>query len=214
MRYLVTAGPTREPLDPVRFLSNRSSGRMGYAIAAAALAAGHAVTLISGPVALRAPRGARIVRVTTAREMFDAVHAHLAEADVAVLAAAVADYAPARVAPLKIKKRAGRMRLELVRTPDILASISRGPRACVVAGFAAETNDLEKNARAKLARKKCDVICANDVSGDAGFDRDDNALTLFFRGGESLALPHESKRKLASRLISIFDGLKENRKNY
>ncbi len=213
MRYLVTAGPTREPIDPVRFLSNRSSGKMGYAIARAAIAAGHEVALITGPVALRAPRGAEVVRVTTAREMFDAVHARIEGIDVAVLAAAVADFTPAHVARAKIKKEDASLTLELKRTRDILASISRAPRTYLVAGFAAETDDLERNARAKVARKKCDVICANQVGNDAGFDRDDNALELFFANGESLSLPHESKRKLASRLIRILDQLKKNRKN-
>jgi len=213
MRYLVTAGPTREPIDPVRFLSNRSSGKMGYAIARAAIAAGHEVALITGPVALRAPRGAEVVRVTTAREMFDAVHARIEGIDVAVLAAAVADFTPAHVARAKIKKEDASLTLELKRTRDILASISRAPRTYLVAAFAAETDDLERNARAKVARKKCDVICANQVGNDAGFDRDDNALELFFANGESLSLPHESKRKLASRLIRILDQLKKNRKN-
>jgi len=153
------------------------------------------------------------VRVTTAREMFDAVHARIEGIDVAVLAAAVADFTPAHVARAKIKKEDASLTLELKRTRDILASISRAPRTYLVAGFAAETDDLERNARAKVARKKCDVICANQVGNDAGFDRDDNALELFFANGESLSLPHESKRKLASRLIRILDQLKKNRKN-
>jgi len=214
MRFLITAGPTREPIDPVRFLTNRSSGKMGYAIAAAALARGHRVVLVSGPVAIAAPQGARVVRVTTAAEMYRAVRAEVADCDVAVLAAAVADYTPARAAKRKIKKREERLTLELVRTRDILASISRAPRAYLVAGFAAETHALERHAREKLARKNCDLICANDVSDGRGFDAESNQLKLFFRDGRSLALPHETKRKLAFRLIKILEELKEKRKKY
>ena len=172
MKLLVTAGPTREPLDPVRYLSNRSSGKMGYAIAQAALDAGHEVVLVSGPVALAAPVGALVVSVTTSEEMYMAVHARVTDADVCVLCAAVADFRPATVEPLKIKKgtRAS-LTLELVPTCDILLSLRDLPRAAddprpFVVGFAAETNDVVAHAQQKVRAKGCTLIGAKDVSRD------------------------------------------------
>ena len=212
MRFLVTAGPTREPIDPVRFLSNRSSGKMGYAVAAAARDAGHAVTLISGPVAIAPPAAVNVVRLITAAEMFDAVHAHIAATDVLVMCAAVADFTPARAATQKIKKDArAQFVLELAPTRDILSSLRDipPPRPLIV-GFAAETENVAEFARKKLREKNCDLIVANDVSRmDTGFESDDNALTLFFASGETRVLPRASKQKLAARLVEICEELKK-----
>ncbi|PYL24448.1 MAG: hypothetical protein DMF37_07435 [Verrucomicrobia bacterium] len=150
MRFLITAGPTREPIDLVRYISNRSSGKMGYAIAEAALAAGNEVTLISGPVNLDRPRGAHFISIVTSDEMHDAVHRHLRDCDVLVMCGAVADYKPAKVSAQKIKKKDEALSLELIPTRDILASLPKGDRRFLVVGFAAETNDLEENAQKKL----------------------------------------------------------------
>jgi phosphopantothenoylcysteine decarboxylase/phosphopantothenate--cysteine ligase len=211
MKFLITAGPTREPIDPVRFLSNRSSGKMGYAIAQAAINAGHQVVLISGPVAIPAPQGVELVNVTTSDEMFEAVHSHLADIDVAVLCAAVADFKPAEVATRKIKKHEGTPHISLVPTRDILASLGKiAPRKFLLAGFAAETNDVAANAQKKLREKGCDVVIANDVSiAGLGFESDDNALTLFFPDQSSRVLPRASKQMLAVELVKIFHDLKE-----
>ena len=215
MRFLVTAGPTREPLDPVRYLSNRSSGKMGYAIAGAALAAGHEVVLVSGPVALAPPAGARVAAVTTSDEMYEAVHQWVAWADVGVLCAAVADFRPASIETQKIKKgaRAGWM-LELVPTRDILLSLRDLPAApgrahtARVVGFAAETDDLLAHARRKLREKGCALVVANDVSQHGiGFDSDENALTLLFASGEERTLPRAKKTALATDLVKIFEKL-------
>ncbi len=208
MRILVTAGPTREALDPVRFLSNRSSGKMGYALAEAAVAAGHAVTLVSGPVCLTTPEGlAAFVSVTSAEEMFATVAACLGEMDAAIFAAAVADYRPAAVAPEKIKKTGEALTLELVRTPDILGSAREplGFRGLLV-GFAAETENLRAHALDKLRRKGCDLLVANDVSQEGiGFDSDDNAATVFFADGRELAMEKAPKHALASRLLTLIE---------
>jgi phosphopantothenoylcysteine decarboxylase/phosphopantothenate--cysteine ligase len=184
-RALVTAGPTVEPIDPVRFLSNHSSGRQGYAIAGALAALGAEVTLVSGPTALSAPAAVRRVNVLTAREMLDATHAAL-PADVAVMVAAVADWRPAEAAELKLKKGGGApATLTLVENPDILAVLSAtGPeRPRLVIGFAAETNDVQANARAKLARKGCDWIVANDVSEPGVMGGGSNRVTLVTAAG-------------------------------
>ncbi len=211
VKILVTAGPTREPIDPVRFLSNRSSGKMGYAIARAAFDVGHEVVLVSGPVSLSAPAGARLVPVTTSDEMFDAVHSWVGWADLCVLCAAVADFRPARVESHKIKKE-NRMslRLELVPTRDILRSLHdfvppAGQRKPVVVGFAAETNSLAENARRKLREKGCALMIANDVGREGtGFDGEYNELFLFFASGEERVLPRAKKEDLADELIKIF----------
>ncbi|MCX6966866.1 MAG: hypothetical protein NTZ46_03640 [Verrucomicrobia bacterium] len=205
MKFLITAGPTREPIDPVRYISNRSSGKMGYAIAQAALDAGHEVVLISGPVALPAPARAQLVRVTTADEMYDAVHANLGGIDIAVLCAAVADFKPAVFVARKIKKSAGIPMIELVPTRDILASLGALPeKKFLLAGFAAETDDLEKNAREKLEKKRCDVVVANDVSAPGlGFESDENELTIFLPDQPGRVLPRGSKSDIAKVLVKI-----------
>ncbi|MFC5456299.1 phosphopantothenoylcysteine decarboxylase [Prosthecobacter fluviatilis] len=204
MRLLITAGPTREPIDPVRFLSNRSSGRMGYALAEAAHAAGHEVILISGPVTISPPSGIQIIRVETAREMYDAVRTHLPGCTAAIFSAAVADYRPAHAATQKIKKSATTLTLELERTEDILGSVRStfGFQGFLV-GFAAETENLIPHAQDKLRRKGCDLIIANDVSQSGiGFDSLENEVTLCLPGGHSIPLPRQSKTALARELIA------------
>ena len=210
MRFLITAGPTREPIDPVRFLSNRSSGKMGYAIAEAAIEAGHDVTLISGPVHVDPPRGVRLTSVATSDEMFDAVQRDIDDCDVAVMCAAVADYKPANISPTKIKKHNDAFSLELVPTRDILGSLAKEDRQFLVAGFAAETNDLEKNAREKLQKKNCDIIVANDVSSpDSGMESDENEVTIFFRNGEFKKISRAPKKIIARELVKIFAKMRE-----
>ena len=203
MNVLVTAGPTREFLDPVRFISNRSSGKMGYAVAAAARAAGHAVCLVSGPVALAPPAGVEFVRVTTAAEMLAAVRRRVRSCDVLVMAAAVADWRPQKPARRKLKKRAGPPRIAWEATPDILQTLAprKGP-AQVFCGFAAETDHLAREARRKLRAKNLDAIAANNVSKrDRGFESDRNALTVFCADGRTVRLPLASKRICAQRLL-------------
>jgi phosphopantothenoylcysteine decarboxylase/phosphopantothenate--cysteine ligase len=201
-RVVVTAGPTRELLDPVRFLSNPSSGRQGFALAQAALDQGAAVTLVTGPTRLPTPVGAERVDVTTAREMHDAVVSIVEQADVLLMAAAVADYRLADVASQKIKKSKGKMTLDLARTHDILSAVAERraetgfPR--VVVGFAAESENLVENARAKLAAKKLDLIVANDVTArDAGFAAETNRVVILDREGGAEELPLLSKAAVA-----------------
>lgn len=204
MRFLITAGPTREPIDPVRYLSNRSSGKMAYAIAEAAMAAKHEAVVISGPVSLSAPEGARVAKVVTSDQMYDAVHEHLPRCDVLVMCAAVADYKPVKASPFKIKKGAAALILELVPTRDILSSLAEKERNYLVVGFAAETNELEENATKKLREKNCDMIVANDVSrNDTGMESDENEVTIFFRDGQSTKIPRASKKNIARELIKI-----------
>ncbi|MCP5533177.1 MAG: phosphopantothenoylcysteine decarboxylase [Akkermansiaceae bacterium] len=207
MNVLVTAGPTREPLDPVRFLTNRSSGKMGYELAHAFSGAGHTVLLVSGPTAIDVPDGVDFLPVETAAEMHAAVEHHIGRMDVAVFAAAVADYTPAMVAPEKIKKTGERITLELVRTPDILGSARESfGFAGTLVGFAAETENLEANARDKLRRKGCDLVIANDVSKPGiGFDSDHNQVLLVFPE-HTEALPLATKHDLAHQLVqAIFE---------
>jgi len=201
-KLLITAGPTREALDPVRYLTNRSSGKMGYAVAAAAARAGAEVVLVSGPVSLAAPRGVRLVQVETAAQMRDAVQAELPGAAAFIAAAAVADYRPAHPATHKLKKHAGEMVVELVRNPDILAEVAAASPRPFVVGFAAETQDVEDNARLKLERKSLDMIAANKVGSDCGFDRDENALLVLWSGGRQ-DLGSGTKAELADRLIGL-----------
>jgi phosphopantothenoylcysteine synthetase/decarboxylase len=204
LKLLVTAGPTREPIDPVRYLTNRSSGKMGYAIADAAAHAGHRVLLISGPTSLDVPEGVDFIPVETAAEMFSAVAAYLPRMDAAVFAAAVADYTPVAPAAQKIKKSGGSLPLELVKTRDILGSArSEMGFAGFLVGFAAETEDVEANARLKLAAKGCDLIVANDVSRpDIGFDSHENEALLVFPDHTEL-FPKAPKHDLAIRIVSM-----------
>ena len=203
MTFLITAGPTREPIDPVRYVSNRSSGKMGYAIAEAALDVGHDVILISGPVNLEPPRKAKFISVSTSDEMFDAVQRHADEPDVCVLCAAVADYKPAQVSRVKIKKRAAQLSLELIPTLDILDSLGkRQNRKFLLVGFAAETDHLEANATKKLREKNCDIIVANDAR--IGMESDENELLILFRDGETKKISPASKKILARELVKIF----------
>jgi phosphopantothenoylcysteine decarboxylase/phosphopantothenate--cysteine ligase len=201
--FLITAGPTREPIDPVRYISNRSSGKMGYAIAEAALDVGHDVILISGPVNLARPRNAKVIYVSTSDEMFDAVHQHADDANVCVLCAAVADYKPAQVSPVKIKKRATQLSLELIPTRDILDSLGRlQNRKFLLVGFAAETDHLEANATKKLREKNCDIIVANDAR--VAMESDENELLILFRDGDTKKISRASKKNLARELVKIF----------
>jgi phosphopantothenoylcysteine decarboxylase / phosphopantothenate---cysteine ligase len=201
---LVTAGPTREPIDPVRYITNRSSGKMGYAVAAAAAAEGARVILISGPVSLPDPRGVDVHRVLTAGEMYEATHALLEGVDIFIAAAAVSDFRPLEVAAQKIKKTEGedRMTLELTRSPDILASVAALPDAPFTAGFAAETNKVREYALLKLERKKLDLIVANRVGSDCGFDCDENQVDVFWPGGEQ-SFPTASKASLAQDIVRL-----------
>jgi len=202
VRALVTAGPTREALDPVRFLGNRSSGKMGYAVAEALSAAGAAVTLISGPTTIDAPTGVARVDVESAAEMHAAVMARASDVDLFVATAAVADYRPDAVAAEKIKKSADTLTLRLVRNPDILAEVASLPNAPFTVGFAAETENVELHALAKLEAKHIDMIAANRVGGGEGFERDDNALTVLWQGGR-LDLGQADKRVLARELVKL-----------
>ena len=186
---LITAGPTQEPLDPVRYISNRSSGKMGYALAEAAAQRGAHVILVSGPVQLPEPRGVRVVHVRTALEMHDAVMEHLSEASIIVKAAAVADYHLAQVPRHKIKKTAMRMSLDLDPTPDILAELGRKKGDRLLIGFAAETENLVESARQKLESKNCDMVVANLVNQEAtGFEADENEVVLVLSTGETIPL--------------------------
>jgi phosphopantothenoylcysteine decarboxylase/phosphopantothenate--cysteine ligase len=201
--FLITAGPTREAIDPVRYISNRSSGKMGYAIAEAALEVGHDVILISGPVNLEPPRKAKFISVSTSDEMFEAVHRHTDDSDVCVLCAAVADYKPAQVSPVKIKKSADEFSIQLVPTRDILQSLGRRQNCkFLLVGFAAETDHFEANATKKLREKNCDIIVANDAR--IGMESDENELLILFRNGERKKISRAPKKFLARELVKIF----------
>jgi phosphopantothenoylcysteine decarboxylase/phosphopantothenate--cysteine ligase len=206
VRFLITAGPTREPIDPVRYISNRSSGKMGYAIAEAALTEGHDVTLISGPAIVEPPRNANLIPVSTSDEMFKTVHRHADKCDICVLCAAVADYKPANVLSTKIKKRDAKFSLELIPTRDILDSLGhKQDRQFVLVGFAAETDHVEENAANKLRAKNCDIIVANDVSrADSGMESDVNEVTILFRNGEKTKISRAPKKNIARELVKIF----------
>ena len=200
---LITAGPTQEPLDPVRFISNRSSGKMGYALAEAAVGRGAKVVLVSGPVQLAPPAGVTLVPVRTALEMRAAVMGHLAESTIIVKAAAVADYHVAAVPSQKIKKTATRMSLELDPTPDILAEVGRNKGDRLLIGFAAETTHLVEEARRKLQSKNCDMVVANLVGAEGtGFEANDNEAVLVLATGDTIPLALAPKRQIAD---SIFD---------
>jgi phosphopantothenoylcysteine decarboxylase/phosphopantothenate--cysteine ligase len=200
---LITAGPTQEPLDPVRYISNRSSGKMGYAIAEAAAARGAKVVLVSGPVSIAAPAGVEVIRVKTAVEMRDAVFARLEEAEVVIKSAAVADFHLAKVPEQKVKKTAARVSLELDPTPDILSEVGRKKRPDqTLVGFAAETENLASEARRKLEAKNADLIVGNDVAvAGVGFESDQNEVILVKKVGPVVNVPRMSKREVADRIL-------------
>jgi phosphopantothenoylcysteine decarboxylase/phosphopantothenate--cysteine ligase len=205
---LITAGPTQEPIDPVRYLSNRSSGKMGYALADAAIARGARVTLVSGPVSLEPPSAASTIRVRTAEEMRAAVFANLEPATVVIKCAAVADFRPAKAASEKIKKTDAPETIALQPTPDILAELGRRKGERLLVGFAAETSNLRDYASRKLVAKNCDMIVANLVGAGKGFETDDNEVALVLPGGEFISLGHASKRQIADRILDQVKALK------
>jgi phosphopantothenoylcysteine decarboxylase/phosphopantothenate--cysteine ligase len=198
IRFLITAGPTREFLDPIRYISNRSSGKMGYAIAGAARALSPQVVLVSGPTALTPPQGVEFIPVTTAQEMAEAVWSRFGAVDVCIMAAAVCDFRPKQTATGKIKKGSFSGVLELELTPDILAELRRRKKSQVLVGFAAETNDLETNAREKLVRKGLDFIVANDASA---FDAETNRVAFIDGEGKIERLPELPKSEVAKAII-------------
>jgi phosphopantothenoylcysteine decarboxylase/phosphopantothenate--cysteine ligase len=202
-RVLITAGPTRECIDPVRFVSNRSSGKMGFAMAQAMRAAGAEVVLVTGPVCLDTPIGVRRVDVESCEEMHAAVQRELPGAAIFIGTAAVADYRPATCAEQKIKKRAETLTLELTRTTDVLAQVAASPHRPFLVGFAAETQAVEQHAREKLQAKNLDLIAANEVGHTKAFDCDVNALLVLWRGGGGMELPRASKRELARALTGV-----------
>lgn len=214
MKVLVTAGPTREALDPVRFISNRSSGKMGYAIAAAAVRAGHQVVLISGPVSLTPPEDVQLVCVTTAAEMMAAVKKKFRACDVLVMAAAVADWRPKQTARQKWKKADGPPQIEWEPTADILkALVPLQKKSQVVCGFAAETERLPQEAKRKLRAKNLDAIAANDVSKKTiGFESDSNAITLYLKSGKVRRRTRVSKMKCAEWLMRILEEIFQQKK--
>jgi len=213
LTVVVTAGPTWEAIDPVRGLSNRSSGKMGYAVAEAAAEAGASVILVSGPTALPDPERVRIVRVTSAQEMYDAVHAHIASANIFIGVAAVADYRPVTTSGEKIKRKKATLTIELVRNPDILASVAALKPAPFTVGFAAETESVEQHAREKLENKNVDLVAANQVGTGIGFESDENRLLLVEKNA-TLELPAQSKHKLARLLIQHIAERYRSRSNF
>ena len=207
-KILITAGPTQEPIDPVRFITNRSSGKMGYSLVEAALESGANVTLISGPVNIEPPSNCNFVSIKTAEEMYEAVMHHISGMDVYIGTAAVSDYSPAKASDSKIKKdgSSSPMVLELKENQDILKSVSELEQRPYVVGFAAETNDLIKNAEKKLSNKNLDLIIANDVSNkDIGFDSDDNEVTLITEK-EKYLIERQNKRKVSKKIIDFISG--------
>ena len=202
MKILITAGPTREFLDPVRFLSNRSTGKMGFAVAEAAAARDHEVTLIAGPVTLKTPANVRRVDVVSACDMLAAVQQHLPEHDALVMTAAVADWRPRRKSEIKLKKASMAPQIELVANPDILKTIQPCKQGRLFVGFAAETGELVGEAQRKLAEKDLDLIVANDVTQpDAGFESDSNRVILVTKNAQPISLPLQSKLDLGRVLI-------------
>jgi len=203
-KVVVTAGPTQEAIDPVRFVGNRSSGKMGFALAEAFVRQGAEVVLVSGPVALSTPPGVRRINVQTALQMHKAVFDNMERTDIFASCAAVADYRPERSEKQKIKKAAEKLVLGMVKNPDILAEVAALKDGPFTLGFAAETENLVENARAKLRAKKLDMLAANPVGDDLGFERDDNALLVIWPGGEK-QLPVQDKRKLAQSLLDVLE---------
>jgi phosphopantothenoylcysteine decarboxylase/phosphopantothenate--cysteine ligase len=202
LNVLITAGPTRERLDPVRYLTNRSSGKMGFAVAAAAKEAGAHVTIVTGPVHLETPGGVIRIDVESARDMYAAVHRQVGDADIFIAAAAVADFQPVTIEKQKIKKQGTAVKLDLEPAPDIIKSVADMAKRPFVVGFAAETNDVEDNARIKLKRKKLDMIAANHVGDGIAFDCDDNALTVIWPGGK-VEVARGPKLEVARALIAL-----------
>jgi phosphopantothenoylcysteine decarboxylase / phosphopantothenate---cysteine ligase len=202
LKVVVTAGPTRERIDPVRFISNRSSGKMGYAVAEAARDAGAKVVLVSGPVQIAAPRGIERINVESAEQMLSAVQDAIGDTDIFIAAAAVSDYRCSEIACEKIKKTSDTMNLALARAPDVLATIGKSPSPPFLVGFAAETENVERNALAKLSGKNLDMIAANKVGDGLAFDKDDNALTVYWHGGKR-ELSLTSKSALARQLVEV-----------
>jgi phosphopantothenoylcysteine decarboxylase/phosphopantothenate--cysteine ligase len=210
---LITAGPTREPVDPVRYLSNRSSGRMGFALAEEARARGAKVILVCGPTPVEPPAGVELVRVETAQEMYDAVLARFAEAAIIIKAAAVADFRPAQPAGRKLKKAAAPGALDLEATPDILAELGRRKGDRFLVGFAAETENVGEEAVRKLRAKNCDMIVANRVGQPGtGFDAEDNEALIVNAGGEATHFPRGSKRGLAAHIFDRIHQLQPARR--
>ncbi|MGC9451707.1 MAG: phosphopantothenoylcysteine decarboxylase [Oceanipulchritudo sp.] len=205
IRCLVTAGPTREYFDPVRFLSNPSSGKMGYALAGAAAGRGWDVELVSGPVDLPVPNGVEIKRIETGSQMYQAVRERFPHCDILIMTAAIMDYRPRRVADHKIKKFELEMVIEMEPVIDVLATVARNKEHQLLVGFAAETNNLDAYAMEKLRGKNADFIVANLIGGPAGaFGRDDNTVKVFTRNGEPLSLGPAPKTEIAERLIDLF----------
>lgn len=205
MITLITAGPTQEAIDPVRYLTNRSSGKMGYALAKAAARRGDRVILISGPTNLDIPENVDFIPVESAEDMYHTVEKYISRSDIAIFAAAVADYRPANLEKQKIKKDSDTLTLELIKTKDILGSVRKiFNYTGTLVGFAAETNNVEENARKKLEKKGCDFLVANDVSRkDIGFDSNENEVFVLTKNGRQ-DLPKDSKEHLAEHLIKIF----------
>ncbi len=205
MKILITAGPTRERIDPVRFITNYSSGKMGYSLAEAAEMAEHKVTLVSGPTNLRTPADVDFVGVESAADMAEAVHDLAPGMDLIIMAAAVADYRPVNIAQEKLKKTEENLVLELERTEDILLTLGKNkPARQVLAGFAAETEKIQENALRKLHEKNLDWIIANSVSGpDSAFGSDHNEVTMYSRDGQTIELERAAKFELATRIIKI-----------
>ena len=210
-KLLITLGPTREPVDPVRFLSNRSSGKMGMALARAAVSAGAEVTIIAGPTNQPEPRDVKRINVETAAQMHHQAMQEAVDKNIFIATAAVSDYRPADVSNRKIKKSAEQIDLKLVKNPDILADVATRFPALFCVGFAAETHDLEQHAQAKLSSKRLDMIAANPVNDGLGFDRDDNSLHVFWPGGQQV-LPVTSKARLATALIALIAERHEKKK--
>jgi len=202
--WVITAGPTREQIDPVRFLSNNSSGKMGFALAKAAARLGANVTLVSGPVSLEAPPAVNLIKVKSAQDMLDSVMEHISDARVFIGCAAVADYRPAEFIAQKIKKNTQELHVDFVKNPDILQTVAELKQRPFCVGFAAETQKLEHYAKDKLKRKNLDMICANNVAnGKIGFDSDENAVTVFFKNDRTEVLQQCCKHKIASQLVYL-----------
>jgi len=207
---LVTAGPTQEEIDPVRFFSNRSSGKMGYAIAEMAAARGAVVTLVSGPSSLPEPHGVKFISVRTAEEMYKAVDSRFGEMDVVIKAAAVADYRPKQIFDNKMKKTNGDISIEMERTEDILKSLGEKKKQQVLVGFAAESENIEENAKKKIKTKRLDLIAANSIKNEgAGFQADTNELTLYYADGKEKAIPLTTKKQAACQLLDAIVPLLE-----